>query len=208
MSSLSDIEPGPRPDQTNQTVLRTPRLELSFGTDADAAALFPYVHGAMGRPVTKYLLWDGPETVEDIASFFRKHTTGTFVPHGFHWVIRDRTGEISGAEGEPMGSIGISQRGPIGRCSLGYWLAPPYWGKRVGSEAARAVVDHGFNSLGVVKFEAEVFTDNPRSAALLESIGFVEEGLIRLAQHKRRGWIDEYVFGMTRHDLIHRDQPG
>ncbi len=49
--------------------------------------------------VTDTLLWDGPETVEDIARFFRNHTTGTFEPHGFHWLLRDRTGEITGKEG-------------------------------------------------------------------------------------------------------------
>lgn len=75
-----EFRPGPDPDSTNDTILKTPRLELSFGTDEDAEELYPYVHGEPGRAVTDNLLWDGPETVDDIAEFFRKHTIGTFVP--------------------------------------------------------------------------------------------------------------------------------
>lgn len=202
MSSPSERDAGPRPEQTNDTVLHTTRLELSFGTDADAEILYPYVHGEPGRAVTDFLLWDGPDTVEDIARFFRRHTTGSFVPHGFHWLIRDRTGDVTGTPGSPMGGIGIDQKGPIGRCSLGYWLAPPFWGRGVATEGVSAVVDHGFEALGVVKFEAEVFAGNDRSAAVLERVGFVREGLIRRAQHKRGLWIDEYVYGLTRDDLL------
>ena len=95
--------PGPEPTSTNKTVLKTERLELSFGTDQDARDLFPFVHGEPGRAVTDNLLWNGPETVEDIAVFLRKHTTGTFDPDGFSWLIRDRTGEFTGKVGQAMG---------------------------------------------------------------------------------------------------------
>jgi hypothetical protein len=68
--------PGPDPNSTNNTVLKTKRLELSFGSDQDARDLFPFVHGEPGRKVTNTLLWDGPETVEDIAGFFRNTPPG------------------------------------------------------------------------------------------------------------------------------------
>lgn len=195
-----ELAPGPAPDATNSSVLNTERLELSFGDDSDAERLFGFVHGEAGRSVTDFLLWDGPEDVEEMAGYFRRHRSGTFVPHGFHWLVRDRTGALTGSEGAAMGSIGIDQRGPVGRCSLGYWLAPPYWGQGVMPEALAAVIQHGFGTLGVVKFEAEVFEGNTRSVALLERLGFRKEGRIRLAQYKRGRWIDELVYGLTRDD--------
>ncbi|REK19650.1 MAG: N-acetyltransferase [Actinobacteria bacterium] len=194
-------EPGPAPDAVNEAVLETKRLTLSFGNDRDAEMLFPYVHGETGRQVTDFLLWDGPDTVEDIAKFFRLHTTGTFVPHGFHWLLRDRHGELTGARGTPMGSIGMNQRGPQGRCSVGYWLAPPFWKKGIMTEGLTEVLRHGFEQLGVVKFEAEVFVDNGASAALLERIGFKREGTIRRAQQKRGRWVDEHLYGLVQTDL-------
>lgn len=193
--------PGPDPDSTNSAILVTERLVLSFGTDADAAALFPYVHGEQGRAVTDHLLWNGPDNVEEMASFFRRHTSGTFVPDGFHWLPRDRTGQITGSPGAPLGSIGMTSHGATGRCGIGYWLAPRYWRQRIMSEAIRAVLAHGFDELGVVKFEADVFVANEASSALLESLGFRREGTLRKAIQKRDEWLDEHRYGLLREDL-------
>jgi ribosomal-protein-alanine N-acetyltransferase len=197
----AELDPGPDPDSTNDTTLETPRLELSFGTDEDAEELYPYVHGELGRAVTDNLLWDGPKTIDDIAGFFRKHTTGTFVPHGFHWLLRDRTGTITGRAGSPMGSIGINQKGPVGRCEVGYWLAPPYWRRGLMTEALRAVIHHGFDNLGIVKIEADVFIGNAPGIALLESVGFVREGTVRRVHPKRGRWVDAHLYGIVPDDL-------
>lgn len=193
--------PGPDPDATNATVLETDRLTLSFGSDDDARELFPFVHGDPGRKVTDFLLWDGPDEVEEMAAFFRRHTTGTFVPHGFHWLPRDRTGDITGTAGTALGSIGISRRGSFGRCSVGYWLAPPYWRQGIMKEALAAVLNYGFEGLGIVKFEADVFVGNVASAALLESLGFQHEGTVRSAVQKRGQWVDEHLYGLLPEDL-------
>ena len=197
----ADPPPGPQPDATNETPLFTDRLELSFGTDRDAEILFPFVHGDPGRAVTDFLLWDGPDTVEDIAKFFRRHTTGTFVPHGFHWLIRDRTGGLTDDAGTPLGSLGVNQKGPVGRCEVGYWLAPPYWGQGLMSEALWAVVRHGFDHLGIAKLEADVFVENHASIALLERIGFKREGTVRRVHRKRGRWVDAHLYGIFPEDL-------
>ncbi len=194
-------DPGPNPTSTNTSVLATERLELSFGTDQDALDLFPFVHGDPGRKVTDTLLWNGAETVEDIASFFRRHTTGTFDPDGFNWLLRDRTGDITGNVGQAMGSIGLHPRGPVGRCDVGYWLAPPYWRQGLMKEALSAVVDHAFTGLGVVKLEADVFIGNTAGIALLESIGFTREGTVRRAHPKRGTWVDAHLYGIIPEDL-------
>lgn len=197
--------PGPDPESTNSTVLETERLILSFGTDEDARILFPFVHGDQGRAVTDTLLWDGPDEVEDVAKFFRLHTTGTFVPNGFHWIPRDRTGKITGTSGTPLGSIGISQKGPVGRCEVGYWLAPPYWGQGLMPEALGAVIEHGFHNLGVAKFEADVFVGNDRSIAMLEGLGFRREGTARRVHQKHGKWVDAHLYGIIPEDFTNLD---
>lgn len=193
--------PGPAPDATNSAVLETTRLSLSFGSDEDARELFSYVRGEAGRAVTDYLLWDGPEQVEEMASYFRRHTTGTFIPHGFHWLPRDRDGSISGRPGTALGSIGINARGSFGRCSVGYWLAPPYWRQGIMREALEAVLKHGFEDLGIIKVEADVFVENIASAALLESLNFKREGTVRRAVQKRGRWVDEHLYGLLPGEL-------
>ena len=193
---------GPDPDAHNDTELETPRLLLGFGRAEDADVLFPFVHGDAGRAVTDFLLWDGPDEPADMAEFFRLHTEGTFVPHGFHWLLRDRTGAITGEPGRAMGSLGMRHVGPAGRCDVGYWIAPPYWGRGLMREALVAVIRHGFGTLRVAKFEADAFPENERSIALLEGLGFRPEGTSRRRHRKRGRWRDGAVYGLLPGELV------
>ncbi len=199
--------PGPPPDARNATTLATRRLELSFGTPADAALLFPYVHGEAGRAVTDTLLWDGPAGVDEIAAFFRLHTEGTWVPHGFHWLLRDRTGALAGYAGAPLGSIGVRPTDVPHRCDVGYWLAPPLWGRGLMTEALGAVCAHAFDALDMAKVEATVFPENTRGLALPPRVGFRREGLLRAHCVKRGRLQDVVLFGLLRDELL-RDAPG
>ncbi len=91
------------------------------------------MHGDTGRLVTDNLLWDGPDGVEDMSGFFALHQTENFAEHGFHWLLRDRVGNLTGTPGQPVGSIGLEQ-GDGDECEIGYWLAPPYWGQGLMAE--------------------------------------------------------------------------
>jgi RimJ/RimL family protein N-acetyltransferase len=203
MPSNADADrTGPGPDAKNTTELETPRLILGFGTDADVHVLFPYVHGEPGREVTRTLVWDGPERPEDMAEFYRLHTAGTFVPHGFHWLLRDRTGELTGEAGRAMGSLGIRHAGVPGRGDIGYWIAPPFWGRGLMREALVALIRHAFGPLNMAKVEATVYTSNDRSLALLDGLGFRREGLLRRNFRKCGQWVDVIAFGMLPGELV------
>lgn len=68
-------------------------------------------------------------------------------------------------------------------------------------EALHAVLKYGFGSLGVAKFEADVFIENIASAALLESLNFKREGTVRRAVQKRGRWVDEHLYGLLPSEL-------
>ena len=185
---------GPEPDALNPVSLVTPRLVLSAGTRADAEALFPFVHGEVGRQVTDTLLWDGPDTVEDLDSFFQQHATGTFAGFGWHWLLRDRTGTLTGTALAPLGALGLTDSGTPGRFEIGYWLAPPYWGQRLMGEAISAAVSLAFEAAQCEQVTAEVFTSNRRGAALLDRQGFQREGVLPEHHLKRCRRIDAIAF--------------
>ena len=69
-----------------------------------------------------------------------------------------------------IGVIGIEQH------ELGYWLAEGQWGKGLGSEAARAVVDHAFMNPGTTELVASYHLGNAASRRILLGLGFVETG--------------------------------
>lgn len=191
---------GPAPDAVNPVSLVTPRLVLSAGSRADAEMLFPFVHGDEGRRVTDTLLWDGPDTVDDIDGFFQQHATGTFAEFGWHWLLRDRSGALTGAPLTPIGALGFTDDGSPGRFEIGYWLAPPYWGQRLMGEAILAAAQFAFEGAGCANIVAEVFDVNSRGAALLDRLGFVREGRLREHHAKRGRRVDATAFALLPSD--------
>ena len=50
-----------------------------------------------------------------------------------------------------------------------------YWGKGIATEAAKLVIDYGFNELNLHKINATVFQPNKSSIRVLEKNGFIHE---------------------------------
>ncbi len=86
--------------------------------------------------------------------------------------------------GELIGAIGLHIVPEHGRAELGYWIAVPHWGRGYATEAARAVVAFGFESLNLHRIQASHITRNPASGRVLEKAGMKFEGIRRHAFKK------------------------
>jgi RimJ/RimL family protein N-acetyltransferase len=62
-----------------------------------------------------------------------------------------------------------------GVIELIYAFQPEQWGKGYATEAARAVIDFGFQHAGMIRIEATVNTENDPSKRVLEKAGMVWE---------------------------------
>lgn len=62
---------------------------------------------------------------------------------------------------------------------IGYDLAQAYWKRGYMTEALRAIVRYGFDTLNVNRIEALVMLENDASVRVLEKVGFQREGLVR-----------------------------
>lgn len=78
--------------------------------------------------------------------------------------------------GEIMGIMDLFRRSELTHYELGYWIARPFWGKGYAPEAANILLKEAINKLGVTKFVAGTFADNPASMRVLEKIGFQKTG--------------------------------
>jgi YrbI family 3-deoxy-D-manno-octulosonate 8-phosphate phosphatase len=58
-------------------------------------------------------------------------------------------------------------------CELGYWLGKPFWGRGYMPEAAREMIRHGFEDLGMNTIWCGYFEGNQKSKRVQEKIGFV-----------------------------------
>lgn len=65
------------------------------------------------------------------------------------------------------------------RAEIGFGLGRDYWGKGYINEAGEALIQYGFNSLGLRRIEAEIDPNNQSSAKALEKLSFSREGLLR-----------------------------
>jgi ribosomal-protein-alanine N-acetyltransferase len=54
-----------------------------------------------------------------------------------------------------------------------------YWGRGVGTEACRLMIDYGFNYQGLFKIWLAVFGNNINAIRLYEKLGFVKEGILK-----------------------------
>ncbi len=155
--------------------LLTPRLRLRAAVAADAAALFA-VHGDGDA-----MKWFGSDPPPDVASAEKIIENFAAMRHlpapGIRWAITERDGD-----GTLIGTCGLFRWNRGWRvCLTGYELGRATRGQGYMREALRATYAWGFEAMALDRIEAQVHPENTPSLALLKSIGFVEEGLLREA---------------------------
>lgn len=75
-------------------------------------------------------------------------------------------------EDELIGNCGIRKdRAEARLADMGYEIAPQHWGRGYATEAARRIVQFGFEALGVERITAEFVEENARSRRVLEKAG-------------------------------------
>lgn len=83
-------------------------------------------------------------------------------------------------------------------CEIGYWLGEPYWGRGIVTRAVAAVTEHAFETLQLVRVEAEVFEGNMGSMRVLEKCGYEREARMRKAVVKRGVVMDAFLYARVR----------
>ena len=106
------------------------------------------------------------------------------------------------ADARLVGAVALREIDPIHlQAELGYWIGVPYWNQGYATEAARAVVDLGFASLGLNRIYAHHMARNPASGRVLERIGMQREGVLRQRVRKWGRFEDVVVYSVLREDV-------
>lgn len=85
---------------------------------------------------------------------------------------------------KPIGAIELMLSGANERltqpdeCELGYWLGYPYWHQGFATEAAQAMIEHGFVDLGMKAIWCGYYEQNERSKHVQEKCGFIRHHVI------------------------------
>ena len=178
---ILDLDPDRLP------ILETERLRLKPLSIGDEANLYPL----LGDPEVM-AFWDVAE-IEDpevVAQIVAGQVEAMRHGRALYWAIRTL------ADGRFLGSCDLSEidrwhrRGEVG-----FMLGREAWGQGYAHEAMQGVIAFA-GAGGVRKLTARTHLGNRRSEALLQKLGFAEEGLLRghiLKDGERR---DCHVFGL------------
>jgi len=100
--------------------------------------------------------------------------------------------------GELIGAVGLRVEKKFNHAELGYWIDKNLWGNGYCTEAARALVEYGFNKYGLHKIFAEHLKRNPASGKVMQKLGMKKEGLLKEHVIKWNKYEDVLVYGILK----------
>ncbi len=159
--------------ETGKIMVETDRLWLREFVPEDAAATFelgsnPLVQRYTGDPVLM--------SVDEARTLLIRHPIADYAKHGFgRWAV------ICKADGRLIGFAGLKYLDELCEVDVGYRLLPEYWLQGLATEAARASVQYGFNTLKLSRIIGLVDSANLASVRVLEKIGLSFEKTIDYA---------------------------
>jgi len=84
--------------------------------------------------------------------------------------------------------------------SIGFWLAEAYQGKGIMHAVVSSLLDYAFDEYNVHRVEIRCGTENKRSRAIPERLGFKKEGIIRDGEYLYDHYHDLIVYSMLEDD--------
>ena len=99
-------------------------------------------------------------------------------------------------QSEAIGSVGLMVGKDVHRytAEMGYWLAEPFWGKGIMTQAVKSMSSYAIRNLKLHRIFAEPYSTNPASARVLEKAGFICEGILRSNVFKDGKVLDQYLY--------------
>ena len=148
--------------------LRTERLILRPMKTSDSYDMYEY---ACREDVTEYLTWSPHPSVsytrEYLACVEDRYSKGEF----YDWAV------TLADSGKMIGTVGFTKINLAhNSAEIGYVLNPEYHRIGLGYEAAKRIVDFGFEQLDLHRIEAKFMKENTASRSLMAKLGMTLEG--------------------------------
>ncbi len=102
--------------------------------------------------------------------------------------------------GKAVGSIGIYLQSDVHKknAELGYWLAEPFWGNGIVTQAVKKIVEYSFQTFEIERIFARPFGTNLASQRVLEKAGFKLEAHFDKTIFKNGEYLDELVYAIRK----------
>jgi [ribosomal protein S5]-alanine N-acetyltransferase len=176
-------------------ILVTPRLRLRQFQADDVEAM----HECFANPIAMRF-WNTPvhtKIVETERAVRRFHDC---TPSYYRfWAVADaRTDRCVGLVNYHDGHIRNR------RAAIGYMIHPNRHRQGVATEAVAAILKFCFDELGLHRLQALIHPDNTPSRALVEKLGFRNEGLLRDNLRVGDDWRDDMLYALLSTERLNR----
>ena len=152
--------------------LETTRLRLRPLTEQDA----PFILELVNEPSWIRFIGDrGVRSLDDARRYIAEGPSAMYERHGVGLLLVEAK-----EDGDPLGICGLIRRDALPDVDIGFAFVPRHWAKGYAYEAARAVIEHGRDELGLRRIVAITTVDNESSIRLLEKLGMRYERTIRM----------------------------
>ena len=127
--------------------------------------MFQYASNPEVGPITG---WPPHKSVEESKEIIRNVLNG---PECYAICEKENNIAIGSIELCLNGNTNMTTRDD--ECELGYWLGQPFWGRGYMPEAAKELLRHGFEDLGMAAVWCGFYDGNQKSRRVQEKLGFV-----------------------------------
>ena len=176
---------------TGTQKIKTDRLILRRFIYDDYEDVFVY---ASNPDVVRFLSYYPHKHIETSKAVVDKWVKSYESNSTYHWAIVFESKVIGNIEAMNVEDESFS-------CHFGWQLNIPYWNKGIMTEAAKAVVDFLFGTVGFDRLSSGCDTRNHGSYHVMEKIGMKREAVLRRYIYQKDGSIgDKYIYAIIKSD--------
>lgn len=169
--------------------LRSERLLLRKMTEHDAGEVF-FLRS--DETVMQFIDKERMKTAEEAKAFILKVNLDIDANEVIQWAVA-----LKEKPERLIGTICLWHiRKEHYRGEIGYALHPDFWGKGIMKEAILTVIDYGFSVMKLHSIDANINPGNMRSAAILESVGFVREAYFKEDFYFNGKFLDTAIYSL------------
>lgn len=168
-------------------ILETVRLILRRWADSDAEDLYIYASDPAVGPIAG---WPPHQSLEESLDVIKNVLSDK---EAYAMCLKEDGKAIGAIELKLNGHTDMTEKDD--EYELGYWLGKPFWGRGLMPEAARDILRHAFEDIGMSKVWCGYYEGNTKSKRVQEKVGFKYQWIIggvdvSLMHEKRTGHVD------------------
>ncbi|MBS1787703.1 MAG: GNAT family N-acetyltransferase [Acidobacteria bacterium] len=164
-------------------------IEIRMFEESDTAEVFALVDRNREH-LRRWLIWvdrsDSPEaTRQFIKDSQRRYENKEALSAGIWY------------NGQLAGAIGVVHYDWFNRkLEIGYWISIDHQGKGIITRSVAAMIDDAFENLGLNRVEIQCATENVRSRAVPERLGFRSDGVMRESSLLNNQFVDKVIYSI------------